>query len=248
LIGNNAVRSLAEVISATNPFDMVTEIAQLTVSGVAEKGAYVQDPGGPSFGKVQFVAQKYGRLVKVSEELLNDAVFDIGSYITRKGAQGIANEEERVHVTEFLTNGTELSTGAAVSYDTVIDLLYGVVEGYRRNGTFLAADSTIGAIMKLKDTANLPIWNPAVVAGQPDTLRGRPIRSSQYMPANANGNKVLGFGAFGQCFTIADFGSPSVQRLNELYSENGQIGFRFSTRSDAHVTDARGLGWYRRTA
>ena len=85
-------------------------------------------------------------------------------------------------------------------------------------------DSTIKAVRKLKDSNGQYLWQPSLVAGTPDTILGRPVKTSAYMPAIAAGAKTIAFGDFSY-YWIADRQGRSFKRLNELYAANGQVGF-----------------------
>ncbi|OQA13254.1 MAG: Phage capsid family protein [Firmicutes bacterium ADurb.Bin356] len=118
--------------------------------------------------------------------------------------------------------------------DDVIDLYHSLREPYRRTAVFLANDTTIKAIRKLKDTTGQYLWQPSIMAGQPDTILNRPVRTSGYVPAIEPGAKVLAFGDF-QYYWIADRQGRSFQRLNELYAATGQVGFRATQRVDGKL-------------
>ena len=84
-------------------------------------------------------------------------------------------------------------------------------------------DSTIKAVRKLKDSTGQYLWQPSLMAGTPDTLLGRPVKTSAYMPVIAAGAKTIAFGDFSY-YWIADRQGRSFKRLNELYAANGQVG------------------------
>jgi HK97 family phage major capsid protein len=93
-------------------------------------------------------------------------------------------------------------------------------------------------LMMLKD-ANGYIWKPGLEIGKPDTLLNHPIYTSAYMPAIAGtsadaGKKVILFGDFSY-YWIADRQGRTVQRLNELYAVNGQVGFIGTQRVDGKL-------------
>ena len=50
-------------------------------------------------------------------------------------------------------------------------------------------DSTIKAVRKLKDSTGQYLWQPSLMAGTPDTLLGRPVKTSAYMPVIAAGGE-----------------------------------------------------------
>ena len=68
-----------------------------TASWIDEEGAYLESDD--SFGQVSIGAYKLGTMIKVSEELLNDSVFDLESYISREFARRIGAKEEEAFFT-----------------------------------------------------------------------------------------------------------------------------------------------------
>ena len=78
------------------------------------------------------------------------------------------------------------------------------------------------------------LWQPSLMAGTPDTLLGRPVKTSAYMPVIAAGAKTIAFGDFSY-YWIADRQGRSFKRLNELYAANGQVGFLGSQRVDGKL-------------
>ena len=92
----------------------------------------------------------------------------------------------------------------------------------------------IKAVRKLKDGSGQYLWQPSLTAGTPDTILGRPVRTSAYMPAIAASAKTIAFGDFSY-YWIADRQGRSFKRLNELYAANGQVGFLASQRVDGKL-------------
>ena len=101
-------------------------------------------------------------------------------------------------------------------------------------------DSTVAAIRKLKDLNGAYMWQPSVQAGQPDRLLGYEIYTSPYVPTIAAGALAIAFGDF-QNYWIADRAGRTVQRLNELYATNGQVGYVATERVDGKVILAEGI-------
>jgi predicted phage gp36 major capsid-like protein len=197
-------------------------------------------------------AFKLTDLVKVSVELLQDSMFDLESYIAQEFARafGVAEEEAFCVGTGtgqptgiFTENGGTVgvtTSGASITVDNIIDLIYALKSPYRRNAVFLMRDVTVSALRKLKDTNGQYIWQPSVQAGQPDRLLGYPIYTSPYVPAVAAGALPIAFGDFSN-YWIADRMGRTVQRLNELYAGNGQVGFIAAERVDGKVILAEGI-------
>ena len=95
-------------------------------------------------------------------------------------------------------------------------------------------DATVKAIRKLKDNQGQYLWQPSLVAGTPDTILGRPVKTSAFMPALAAGAKTMAFGDFGY-YWIADRQGRSFKKLSELYAATGQVGFLGSQRVDGKL-------------
>ena len=217
-----------------------------TASWIDEEGAYTESDD--SFGQVSIGAYKLGTMIKVSEELLNDSVFDLESYISREFARASAPRRKKPSLPGDVSGkppghpGSQRRRGdrhhccvcTAITADELIDLFYSLKSPYRRNAVWVLNDSTIKAVRKLKDGSGQYLWQPSLTAGTPDTILGRPVRTSAYMPAIAASAKTIAFGDFSY-YWIADRQGRSFKRLNELYAANGQVGFLASQRVDGKM-------------
>ena len=243
----NVFRQLAKVIRTSSGDRKIPVVATKgTASWIDEEGAYLESDD--SFGQVSIGAYKVGTMIKVSEELLNDSVFDLEAYISREFARRIGAKEEEAFFTGdgsgkplgvlAATGGAETgvttASATAITADELIDLFYSLKAPYRRNAVWVLNDSTIKAIRKLKDNQGQYLWQPSLTAGAPDLLLGKPVRTSAYMPAIAADAKTIAFGDFSY-YWIADRQGRSFKRLNELYAATGQVGFLASQRVDGKL-------------
>ena len=243
----NIFRQMANIIQTSSGDRKIPVVATKgTASWMDEEGAYPESDD--SFGQVSIGAYKLGTMIKVSEELLNDSVFDLQSYITREFARRIGSREEEAFFTGngtgkplgilAATGGAETgitaASATAVTADELIDLYYSLRSPYRRNAVWTLNDSTVKAIRKLKDGNGQYLWQPGITAGAPDMILGRPVRTSTYMPEIAAGAKTIAFGDFSY-YWIADRQGRSFKRLNELFAATGQVGFLASQRVDGKL-------------
>lgn len=243
----NVFRQLANVIRTSSGDRKIPVVATKgTASWIDEEGAYTESDD--SFGQVSIGAYKVGTMIKVSEELLNDSVFDLESYIAKEFARRIGAKEEEAFFTGdgsgkplgvlAATGGAETGVTAAsstaITADELMDLFYSLKSPYRKKAVWVLNDSTIKAVRKLKDSTGQYLWQPSLMAGTPDTLLGRPVKTSAYMPVIAAGAKTIAFGDFSY-YWIADRQGRSFKRLNELYAANGQVGFLGSQRVDGKL-------------
>ena len=243
----NVFRQMAKVIQTSSGDRKIPVVASKgTASWIDEEGAFPESDD--SFGQVSIGAYKLGTMIKVSEELLNDSVFDLQSYISREFARRIGAKEEEAFFTGNGTGkplgilaatggaetGVTAASATAVTADELIDLFYSLKSPYRKKSVWVLNDSTIKSIRKLKDTNGQYLWQPSLVAGTPDTILGRPVKTSAYMPAIAAGAKSIVFGDFSY-YWIADRQGRSFKRLNELFAATGQVGFLASQRVDGRL-------------
>ena len=244
----NFFRSLATVIETQSGTHTIPVVASHgTAAWMDENGLYPESDD--TFDQISLSAYKLGTAIKVSEELMNDSVFDIESYISREFARRVGAAEEEA----FLTgdgnkkpegvftkiagtpeNLTTINDATKLSFDDMMDLFHSLRAVYRNKAQFILNDTTIKAIRKIKDGNGNYIWQPSVTVGQPDTILNRPYRTSIYAPELAAGKTAILFGDFSY-YWIADRQGRSFKRLNELYAANGQIGFLASERVDGKL-------------
>ena len=263
--GANLVPTLFanELIQALRDFGVMRQIARtVTTSGgealqvptvsshgsaawTAENAAYTASD--EAFGQLTLNAYKAATLIKVSEELLADSAFDLESYIRNEFGQRIGVLENTgfvvgdgsgkpTGVTTQASAGVTAASATAITSDELIDLYHSLLPPHRRNAVFVAKDSTIKLFRKLKDTTNQYLWQPGLQAGRPDTLLGAPIYADPDMPAATTGLVSVLYGDFSY-YWIRDVQGVAIQRLNELYAENGQVGFRAYHRTDGKLTN-----------
>ncbi|AHM55891.1 phage major capsid protein, HK97 family [Peptoclostridium acidaminophilum DSM 3953] len=243
----NIFRKLANVISTASGDRKIPVVASKgTASWIDEEGAIPESDD--SFGQVSIGAYKLGTMIKVSEELLNDSVFNLENYIAKEFARRIGNKEEDAF---FIGDGSGKPTGilaatggaqigvtaasaTAISIDEVLDLFYSLKSPYRNKAVFVMNDATIKAIRKLKDGQGQYIWQPSLQAGTPDTILNRPVYTSAYAPTIAASAKSIVFGDFGY-YWVADRQGRVFKRLNELYAATGQVGFVATQRVDGKL-------------
>ena len=243
----NIFRTLAHVIQTSSGDRKIPVVASKgTASWVDEEGSIPESDD--SFGQVSIGAYKLGTMIKVSEELLGDSVFDLEAYVSREFARRIGNKEEEAFFTGDGTGkplgvladngGAEIGVTAAAAgaftADEVFDLFYSLKAPYRKNAVFLMNDASVKALRKLKDSNGQYLWQPSLTAAAPDTLLGRPVYTSAFMPALEAGKKSVLFGDLSY-YWVADRQGRSFRRLGELFAPTGQVGFLATQRVDGKL-------------
>ena len=243
----NVFRTLAHVIKTSSGDRKIPVVASKgTASWVDEEGAYTESDD--AFSQVSIGAYKLGTMIKVSEELLADSVFDLEAYISKEFARRIGAREEEsffngdgkgkplgiLAAKDGAEVGVTAASATAITADEVIDLFYSLKAPYRKNAVWLLNDATVKQIRKLKDSTGQYLWQPSLVAGTPDTILGRPVKTSAFMPTAAAGAKTIAFGDF-KYYWIADRQGRTFKKLSELYAANGQVGFMGTQRVDGKL-------------
>lgn len=244
---NNIFRQMATVIK-TNSGTRKIPIANDTMEAQwIDEGEEIPETD-TKFGQTTLSAYKLGTMIKISNELLHDSAFDLASYIAARFGVAMGNAEERAFFTGdgdkkplgilAETGGAEVGVEAAsqtaITFDEVFDLYYSLKSPYRRNAQFICNETILLQLMKLKDKNDNYLWKPSLDIAKPDTLLGRPIRTSSFMPTIAQGERVLLFGDM-KNYWVADRQNRTFRRLNELYARTDQVGFMTTQRVDGRL-------------
>ena len=247
----NVVRSLAKVIRTGHDRKIPISAGHSVATWTAENAPYTES--NPTFGQKVIDAFKLTDLIRVSVELMQDAAFNVEEYISNEIARAFGVAEEQAFCVGtgvnqptgiFTANGGTIGVTTAsatgIAMDEIISLVYALKSPYRKNAKFLMNDATISVLRKLKDGNGAYLWQPAIQAGQPDKLLGYDIFTSPYAPTLAADAVVIAFGDFSN-YWIGDRAGRTLQRLNELYATNGQVGFVARERVDGKVILPEGI-------
>lgn len=249
-----SVRSVATVITtdsgASLPWPTVDDTAN--VGAILAENTQVTEQD-VTIGQASLDVYMYtSKLVRVSLQLLNDSAIDVDELLSRLLAARIARIQNQHFTTGTgtaqpegiqtnATSGVTLPTGntTSITYDGLVDLVHSVDPAYRTdNAKFMARDSVLASIRKLKDTTNQPLWQPSLQAGQPDSVLGYPIVTNPDMPAPAASVKSVLFGDFEAGYVIRDVTGIQALRLEERYADFLQVAFLLFQRSGARPQDA----------
>lgn len=217
----------------------------------------------PAFGQATLGAYKYGVLIQVSRELLDDTGVDLEGYLAMQAGRALGNAFGADAVTGngsskptgILNNSTLGVTGptgvsgglgptsatANQGGDLLYDLFYSVIAPYRASSacSWIVRDATMATLRKIKDTTGQYIFQPSMVAGTPDTLVGKPIYTDPFVPAIATGAKSIIFGDISQFF-VRMAGGVRFERSDDYAFANDLVTFRALIRADSILVDQTG--------
>lgn len=172
---------------------------------------------------------KLAVFVKTNEEFVQDATFDFENYLIGRLAKNFGRAEDNAFIngtgknmpTGILadTGGADIGvTTDALTYDNVVKLYFSVKPEYRKHGAWLMNDETALALRTLKDSSGNYIWSHAN-----DTILGKKVIISEFMPGVESGSKPIAFGDFSYYWIIGRH-PVSVRPIKEKFAIHNQIG------------------------
>jgi len=211
---------------------------------------------------VNLSVSKYGYLTLVPTELVQDANFDLEGYIAQAAGRELARTVSAIAAAAAIAGFTTLgyqpaAAGAATSLgtqttagqgtDALFSLFHSVLPEYRTNAAWLMADPSIGIIRNLKSTTGGPVWQPAVTAGDPDLIVGKPVYFAPQLPTMAASTKSIYFGEW-SALKVRVAGGVRFERSNEYAFGNDQVAFRAVVRCGAVTVDPNAVKFFQNTA
>lgn len=219
----------------------------------------------PIFSRVTLATYKYGELVQMANELLDDSAFDIGAWIGRELGYSIGRvvdadlvvgtgSSEPTGMTVLAGAGTNapVTTGGSLIAPTVekyIDTVYSVNDAARNNGAaWLMKDSCAGTVRKLRDgaggTVGAFLWQPSltqgVITGQPGDFLGFPVYTDPNCAAAGSNATLATFGDFSE-YVIRTVGNPVIERSSEYGFNTDSTYFRGKWRIGGNHTQVSHL-------
>lgn len=185
-----------------------------------------------------------GSLVQISRKLINNAEFDIVSFIVSEVATKMAEfvEKEALKgnaskIKGILPNAKNKVTAAdaTLTADLVIKTQLKVKTAYQRNAVWIMNTSTFEAARLLKDNNDRFLLVPDMVNGEGYMMLGKKVYLSDNMPEFAQNNKVMVYGDL-KGYTINMGFGMETQILSELYAKSYSVGVIAFAEVDGAIT------------
>lgn len=208
------VRQLASSIGLSAPLIQIPRLVdEVDVGEVTETSTRPQSD--LSFEQIDLKPHEMAVIVPMSKTVVEDAAVDLVSFVSNHVARRFGIKEAAWFVNgngtsqaEGVLTSTEVgvidAAGTDVVADDLIETYYGIKSVYATRGAWLMNRKTMAAVRKLKDEVGSHLWQPALAAGQPPTLLGRPVYEAPDMPDPAPGATPIAFGDLASGYLIAD--------------------------------------------
>ena len=203
----------------------------------------------PVLARMELNAYRYDGFISVSTEMLRSSILDITGILQEGANRAIATA---VAAALSAGDGSDLPQGlggaatttlagktasAATSFslDDLKALKLSVLPGWRAQGSWVMGTNAYALLDQLKSDDGQYLWSPSNIAGEPNTLLGKPIYEDSGLPdiTTATKGAVL-FGDFSQY--IVRYAGPVVFEASEQYSwPLFETTFRFAKWLDADL-------------
>ncbi len=143
-----------------------------------------------------------------------------------------------------ISTARDCSTGAtatAMTADHLIECAGTLKSQYAKGARWCFHRNAITKIRKLKDGEGNYLWQAGLALGQPDSLLGFPVDSSEYCPNTFTTTQYVGILANWKFYWIVDALDMEIQVLTELYAETNQNGYVGRLECDGAPVDENGF-------
>jgi len=249
------IRSIARVRSTGQRSVQVPKrTSTFSAQWVAESGTR-SETTGYNVGLEEIPAHEYYAMVDISEQDLEDSVFDLEAEMQSEFATQFAKAEGTAFVSGdsvgkpegILTNSSVSSvnsgSGTALTADGLLTLVHSIKSEYSRNGTFIFNRSTLAAIRQLKDTAGQYVFQPGMMltGTVTNTILGYPYVEATDMPDVAGSAKPVVFGDFARAYMIIDRVSMAVLRDPFTQATTGNVRYIARRRVGGQIIQAEAI-------
>ena len=237
-----------------------------TASGWASEIGERDETDTPTFAEIAPPTGDLYANPAASQSMLDDAAFDLESWLASEIAMEFARAEGAAFVNGSGTNqprgflkattstlgdgsrafgsvqyiGTGSATGLGDDPDlTLIDLVHTLKAGHRQGAAFVMNSATLAEVRKLKTVDGAFLWQPGLVEGQPDRLLGYPVVEAEDMPDIAGGAYPIAFGNFRHGYLIAE--RSATQVLRDPFTNKPFVHFYATKRIGGQVLDSAAI-------
>jgi HK97 family phage major capsid protein len=221
----------------------------------------------PTFSEVVAPSGELYANPAVSQQMLDDAMFDVEAFLAQEIATEFARAEGAAFVAGsgvnqplgFLTSpnssavdsarpmGTLQTIGTGVPggfpasdpEDALIDLMQSLRSPYRQGAVFVMNSATAAEIRKFRTSTGAFIFQPSLAAGQPATLLGYPLIEADDMPDIAAGSLSIAFGNFKAGYVVAERNATNI--LRDPFTHKPYVHFYATKRVGGQVVNSEAI-------
>lgn len=255
------IRQVASVVTiGTDALEGLHDLDDAASGWVGEEEARTET-STPKFGEYRIPVHEQYAEPRATQKLLDDAMFDVESWLVRKITDRLARMENQAFVKGngvkkprgFLTYGAgtpsasnfsvieQVVSGGAGAFaasnagDALINLVYKLKSAYREGAVFMMNRSTLASVRKLKDGDGNYLWQPDFQSRQGGKLLGFNIVEAEDMPDIASDSLSIAFGDFNAGYQIVD--RMGIRVLRDAFTSKPYVKFYTTKRTGGAVVN-----------
>ena len=249
--GNPVYEGATKLRTSTGEQITVPRVTANQSASFVSEGSTIT-PADPTISSITLYANKIASLTLLSAELVRDAGFDILGTVGRQaGAQiayvagsacalgtGTTQPKGFIDAATGLSTATKAGTVTATFFDAldITTLLYSLTPAYRNaNTVFHAATTAVSKLRKLQDLNGQFIFQPALAAGQPDTLLGYRLKENVHLAAVGSASKSVAI-LHEPSYYIRELPIEVASSTDYLFNTN-QVAIRTLYGVDGNIPD-----------
>ena len=204
---------------------------------------------GYNLGRLEIPTNEMYALVLISEQDLEDPVFDLETEIRNEFSEqfgvaegialltGDASIQPQGMLTHPLVAVDHSGVSGATTADSLIDCCYALPEIYAVNAKWYMRRHLFGSIRKLKAAGGTGdyLWQPGLTQENPSQFLDSPVVETPNMPDIGTGSNSILFGDLSKGYMVVTRVGMTFKRLAERWVENSQVGIYARMRIGGQV-------------
>lgn len=224
-----------------------TSVSTITVAYATEFSALTSSNG--KFTTIELKGFLAGALSKISRSLINNAQFDIVSFVVDEMAYSIkrfiegellnpSDPTNKVVGLSGLSNSLTSASATAITADELVQLHDKVKDDYQENAIWIMSPATRTALRLLKDSMGRYLLQDDITSPFGVSLLGKPVYASDNMPNIAATKNVIFYGDMSGLAT--KFSEDiNIEVLREKYADEHAVGVIGWFEFDSKVENAQ---------
>ena len=260
------IRAIAQIVQTGSAGYRKLVTLGGAASGWVSETAARPETATPNFAEIAPPSGELYANPAASQAMLDDAAFDLESWLASEIAMEFARAEGAAFVNgsgvnrpkgflaapvsaigdtarpfgtvQYLGSGNAIGLGAEPDAK-LIDLVHALKPGHRQGASWVMNSATLAEVRKLKTSDGAFLWQPGMVEGQPDRLLGYPVVEAEDMPGIAANAFPIAFGNFRHGYLIAE--RTATQILRDPFTNKPFVHFYATRRVGGQVLDSAAI-------
>ena len=261
------IRSIAQVVQTGTAGYRKLVTTGGTPSGWVSETAARPETDTPAFAEIAPPSGELYANPAASQAMLDDAAFDVESWLAGEIAEEFARAEGAAFVNgsgtnrprgflngtptpqddavrafgtlQYVASGADGNFASVSPEDRLVDLVHALRPAYRQGASFVMNSSTLARIRKMKSDDGAFLWQPSLAAGQPATLLGYPVVEAEDMPDIAANSLSIAFGNFRAGYLIAERSATTI--LRDPFTNKPFVHFYATKRIGGQVMNSEAI-------